>query len=200
MIFAGRLNISGLEANCSYERTPQLVFPLHPAIEPRQRAHTNMGGTGSADQVREKFYFLYIYSGMSLFYFVSPFFLVPWLSRRISSKPCCADGTWARPYAVSGSRGSWVVQTQPCCGRPPGRSVFLSAGSLPWTRSRILYPGPALSSASVSFSMRSTRPVSYLDTDFWSEAHSAFKPWRQGWLFPRASAAPILVRCPRWAA
>ena len=77
MIFAGRLIISGLEANCSYELgTPQFVFPLHPAIEPRQRAHTNMGGTGSADQVREKFYFLYtiLYSGMSLFYFVSPFF------------------------------------------------------------------------------------------------------------------------------
>ena len=73
-VFALRYH-SGLEANCSYELgTPQLVFPLHPAIEPRQRAHTNMGGTGSADQVREKFYFLYIYSGMSLFYFVSPFF------------------------------------------------------------------------------------------------------------------------------
>ena len=52
MIFAGRLTISGLEANCSYELgAPQLVFPLHPAIEPRQGAYTNMGGIGSADQV-----------------------------------------------------------------------------------------------------------------------------------------------------
>ena len=56
MIFAGRLNISGLEASCSYELgTPQFVFLQHPAIEElRQRAHAHMGGTGSADQVRKQ--------------------------------------------------------------------------------------------------------------------------------------------------